>query len=438
MHVMVVGLNYRTAPVEIREKFTFSEEKIGQALLRLKQTKSILEAVIVGTCNRTEVYAIVDQLHTGEHFIKKFYSEWFSVSKEKIIPFLYVKKDFEATEHLFKVITGLDSMILGETQVLGQVRQAFFLAQHHEATGTIFNTLFKQAITFAKKVHSKTRIGEKAVSVSYAAVELAKKIFSRLDDKNVLIIGAGEMGELTAIHLYSNGVKHVMVVNRTYEKAEKMAKAFKGEAYTMEQLKLALTKADIVISSTGSNSLIINNSLIEEVIKERSDKPLFLIDIAVPRDIDPSIGNFDNVHLYNIDDLQDIVDSNMKERQIIANQVNNWIASEVEEFYRWVNTLGVIPLIAALREKSLIIQEETMNSIEKKLPHLSERELKVIRKHTKSIVNQLLKNPIIKVKEMAVQPDAENMMRFFKEIFGLEDEELKTNSVYKTYNIFRK
>ncbi len=431
MYVMTVGLNYRTTPIKIREKLAFSEEALETALEKLKQTKSVLEAVIVNTCNRTEIYAVVDQLHTGEHFIKKYLAEWFSISKDVLIPYLYVYKDIEATEHLFQVITGLDSMVLGETQILGQVRQAFMSAQKYNCTGTIFNTLFKQAISFAKKVHANTGIDENAVSVSYAAVELTKKIFDRLAKKNVLIIGAGEMSELTAIHLHSAGVEKVMVVNRTLEVAKALAEPFQGEAYHMDELAEALVKADIVISSTSSNTVIIDKPFMESVMTKRNNKTLFIIDIAVPRDIDGSVHELDNIYLYDIDDLKDIVDANLLERKRIAQQFNSWIDDEIYSFYQWVNTLGVIPLISALRDKSINIQEETMKSLQNKLPDLSEREVKIIRKHMKSIVNQMLKNPIMRVKEMSAEPDAEEMMNYFKKIFAIEDEEIISNPIYE-------
>lgn len=431
MYVMVVGINYRTAPLEIREKFSFSEDTVGLALENLKETKSILESVIVSTCNRTEIYAVIDQLHTGEHFIKKFLSEWFLLPKEEFVQYLYVKEDIDATEHLFKVITGLDSMILGETQILGQMRQAFFQAQNYGTTGIIFNTLFRQAITFAKKIHSQTGIGENAVSVSYAAVELTKKIFDRLENKKVLLIGAGETSELTALHLYSQGVKEIMVVNRTYEKAMNLAEPFKGKAYKLEDLSKALIKADIVISSTSSDSYIITKPLIDEIMEKRNHTPLFFVDIAVPRDIDPQINELDNIYLYDIDDLKNIVDSNLKERERISIQVRKLIDDEVYSFYQWVNQLGVIPLISALREKSFKIQEETMKSLENKLPYLTEKELSVLRKHTKSIINQMLKNPIMRLKETAAEPDSKEMMEYFKKIFDIQDEDIRSNLVYE-------
>lgn len=432
MYVMVVGLNYRTAPVEIREQFTFSDESLGIALRKLKNTKSVLEAVIVTTCNRTEIYAVTDQLHTGQHFIKKFLSEWFSIPKEEIAPFLYVKEDIDATEHLFRVITGLDSMILGETQILGQIRQAFFHAQKYGSTGTIFNTLFRQAITFAKKVHSQTGIGENAVSVSYAAIELSKRIFDRLENKKVLLIGAGETSELTALHLHTQGVKQIIVVNRTFEKAKQLADSFNGQAFPIEQLAEALFEADIVISSTSSDTAIITKPLVVDIMEKRNHKPLFLIDIAVPRDIESTVNELDNIYLYDIDDLRHIVDANLKEREKISLEVNRWIDEEVYLFYQWVNQLGVIPLITAIREKSFTIQEDTMKSIENKLPHLSEKDIKIINKHTKSIINQMLKNPIMRLKETATEPEAKEMMNYFKKIFAIEEEEIKSNPIYES------
>lgn len=432
MYVIVVGLNYKTAPVEVREKFSFADiDLLEQALAELKQTKSVLEAVVLGTCNRTEIYAVVDQLHAGEHFIKGFLSKWFGIPKEEFTSFLYVKKNQEATDHLFRVIAGLDSMIVGETQILGQIRKAFFIAQQNEVTGTILNTLFKQAITFAKRAHSETRINEGTVSVSYAAVELAKDNFGQLADKTVLIVGAGKMGELTAIHLQSNGIKQILVANRTFERAQRLANLFKGEAYPMEQLSEAISEADIVISSTGSNSVVINKDDIEKANNKRGNKPLLLIDIAVPRDIDSSVKEIENVSLYDIDDLRNIVTANMEERKNVAYRIDKLISKESDKFYQWVETLGVVPLISALREKSLKIQEETMKSIENKLPDLNERELKIIRKHTRSIVNQMLKNPIIRVKELSTEADADILMDYFMKIFDLKEEEINPNLIYE-------
>jgi glutamyl-tRNA reductase len=421
VHVVVVGINYKTAPVEIREKLTFSEPELTDAMRELQQQKSILENVIVSTCNRTEIYAVVDQLHTGRYYIKAFLADWFHIDLDTLASYLNVLENEAAVEHLFRVASGLDSMILGETQILGQVKTSYLLAQEAGTTGTIFNHLFKQAVTFAKRAHSETEIGANAVSVSYAAVELAKKIFGDLSSKHVLIIGAGKMGELAAQNLYGNGVKKVTVVNRTLEKAEQLAEKFSGTAKSLSELSCALLEADIVISSTGAKDYIITKEMMVHIEKMRKGRPLFMVDIAVPRDLDPALAELESIFLYDIDDLEGIVQANLAEREKAARQIGNMIETELVAFQQWLQTLGVVPVIAALREKALAIQAETMKSIERKLPHLSERDRKVLNKHTKSIINQLLRDPILRAKELAAEPNAEEALQLFMKIFNIED-----------------
>lgn len=421
MHILVVGLNYKTAPVEIREKVSFQPAELSDAISTLRKQKSILECVIVSTCNRTEIYAVADQLHTGRYYIKSFLADWFSIDKEELSPFLSIRDGEAAVEHLFRVAAGLDSMVIGETQILGQVRDGFLESQKLDATGTIFNKLMKQAITFAKKCHSETDIGENAVSVSYAAVELAKKIFGGLQNKTILIVGAGKMGELTAKHLHASGGNEVLVINRTFEKAKEVAKKFHGTAQPFESLESLLVKADIVISSTGASDFVITKEMAAPAVKKRKGLPLFMVDIAVPRDLDPALHDLDSVFLYDIDDLEGIVESNLAERMKEAEKIEIMIEAEIVAFQSWISMLGVVPLISALREKALNIQAETMQSIERKLPDLTERERKILSKHTKSIVNQLLRDPVTRAKEMAGQPGADEQLQLFTEIFGLEE-----------------
>jgi glutamyl-tRNA reductase len=421
MHIVVVGLNYKTAPVEIRERLTFNETELVDAMQKLNHKKSILENVILSTCNRTEIYAVVDQLHTGRYYIKEFISDWFGIEQAEFSPFLFIYEDEAAVNHLFQVTCGLNSMILGETQILGQVRSSFMLAQEKETTGSVFNHLFKQAITVAKRAHSETEIGANAVSVSYAAVELAKKIFGSLANKHVLIFGAGKMGELAVQNLHGNGVKKVTVINRTHEKAKDLASRFNGEARTIKELQCALVDADILISSTGAKDFVITKEMMEKVEKLRRGKPLFMVDIAVPRDLDPAIAELENVFLYDIDDLEGIVESNLQERKKAAEKIMLMIEKEVVDFKQWLGMLGVIPVISALREKALAIQAETMVSLERKLPNLTERDKKVLNKHTKSIINQLLKDPILQAKELAASNNAEQAMNLFMKIFNIEN-----------------
>ncbi|MEK3890561.1 glutamyl-tRNA reductase [Bacillus sp. FSL K6-3431] len=435
MHIIVVGLNYQTAPVEMREQLAFTEEALPNAMAALKNKKSILENVIVSTCNRTEVYAVVDQLHTGRYYIKEFLSEWFSIDQKEFSPHLFIHEHESAIEHLFKVTCGLNSMVLGETQILGQVRTSFLQAQENGATGTVFNHLMKQAVTLAKKAHSETDIGANAVSISYAAVELAKKVFGNLQNKHVLVIGAGKMGELAIKNLYSNGATKVSVINRTFEKAQTLADRFDGEAKSLRELQCAIMDADIIISSTGARGYVVEKSMLINMEKMRKGRPLFLVDIAVPRDLDPAISEVENAFLYDIDDLEGIVQSNLAEREKAAEKIMLMIEEEVMEFNEWVNMLGVVPTISALREKALTIQSETMSSIERKLPHLSDRERKVLNKHTKSIINQLLKDPILQVKELAGEPQAAEKIALFKQIFALEDPEVgQTERVQEQLN----
>lgn len=423
MYIMVVGLNFRSAPVEIRERFALPADGLGDAISRLKQSGRIAEVVLVSTCNRTEVYAVVEERIDGQDEIYKFLSEMSGVSRQAFLPHLYQYGEGDAVRHLFRVASGLDSMVLGETQILGQVRQAFLFAQEMQATGSIFNNLFRRAVTVAKRAHAETKIGENAVSVSYAAVELAKKIFESLDQKTVLIIGAGKMSELTAKHLNANGATRVLVVNRTYERAKELADKFHGKALDMNSLDLALKEADIVVSSTGAEGYVVTREHVQATMKQRRHRPLFLIDIAVPRDLDPEMSKIDNVFLYDIDDLEGVIKVNMAERQKEAEKVGEIIGEELGAFKMWLNQQEAIPLIHKLREKALAAQSNLMQNLINKMPNLSEKELHTVNKLTNAMVNQLIHEPIKQVKEMAGEREAELYLEAFIRIFGLEDEQ---------------
>ncbi|QDI91047.1 glutamyl-tRNA reductase [Salicibibacter halophilus] len=422
MHVIVASIDYKNAPVDLREQFAFDDEELPEALGTLREMKSILECTIVSTCNRTEVYVVADQLHTGRHFTKKFLSQWFDAPQESFSHVLNIRENDDAIVHLMRVSTGLESMVIGETQILGQVKMSFRTAQKLGATGTVFNQLFRQVITFAKKAHRETEINDKPASVSYAAVELGKQMFGDFTGKHVLIFGAGKMSELTAQHLRSNGSETITVMNRTYERAEELAGHVMGQARSMEEMENVLLDTDVLISSTGSDQYVLQPENVANIIKKRKGRPLFMVDIAVPRDIDPALGKLEDVYLYDIDDLQGIVAANMEERKTAAAKIEAMLEKEMEVFKDWLHELGVVPVISALRTKALSIQSETMNSIERKIPDLDERERKVLRKHTKSIVNQLLKEPITRAKEMAAEENREDALELFTEIFGLEEE----------------
>lgn len=425
MHLIVVGLNYRTAPVEIRERFALAEGDMHKALQSLKQTTSILEGVIVATCNRTEIYAVVDRLYLCGHYVRTFMEKWFQIPREQFNNHLYMYEGDRAVEHLFRVTSGLDSMIVGETQILGQVRDSFLQAQQEHTTGTMFNRLFKQAVTFAKRAFSETSIGDNAVSVSYAAVELGKRIFGAFQDKTVLILGAGKMSELTARHLHANGAKRIVVAGRTIARAEELAVKFDGVALTMDEALARLHEADIVISSTGAEKFVLGRETVEAAMAKRKKKPLFLIDIAVPRDVEPACGDIPNVFLYDIDDLEGIVEGNLEKRRKEAAVIETMIADECGAYREWYATLGVSPLIRALQEKAAAIQESTMESMLRKLPDLDERERKVIRKLTKSMVGQMIHDPILRIKELAAEKKSEEAMKLFIQLFALEDDVAK-------------
>ena len=422
MHILVVGLNYRTAPVEVRERFTFAGQELPKAIEMLKRTTSVMECVIIATCNRTELYAVVDRHVLCGHYIRHFMEQWFGTPRETFTKYLYMYEDEAAIRHLFRVACGLDSMIIGETQILGQVRDAFLLAQREGATGTLFNTLFRQAITVGKRAHTETAIGESAVSVSYAAVELGKRIFGGFGGKTALIIGAGKMGELTAKHLNASGIGRVLVANRTLERAADFAARLGGEPLGLDEAAVRLAEADVVISSTGSREYVLTKEQVERAMRLRPSRPLFLIDIAVPRDLDPAIADIPNVFLYDIDDLEDIVESNLEQRRREAVKIEAMIGEELAAFLNWYKTLGVVPLIRALQEKAARIHEETMRSLMNKLPDLTEQERRVIRKMTKRIVNQMMHDPILRIKEMAGDKKSGEAMDLFVRLFALEDE----------------
>lgn len=428
LHTVVVGLNYRTAPVEIREKFAVAEEKLAEALTRLKQIDSIMECVIVATCNRTEIYAVVDHLQICGYEIRSFLEEWFEIPRREFAKYLYIYEDRDALKHLMRVTSGLDSMVIGETQILGQVRQAFFEAQKQGATSRIFNHLFQQALTFAKRAHTQTGIGEQAVSISYAAVELGKSIFGSFQDKTVMIIGAGKMGELTGKHLIANGAERIIVANRTRERAAVLADKFQAEVCSLDALTAKLTEIDVLISSTGAGEWLLTKEQLAAVLPKRGDRQLFLIDISVPRNLDPAIQELPNVHLYDIDDLEGIVEENMEQRRKEAEKVEQMIEEEIKAHEYWFKTLHVGPVIRALQDKSRVIHEETLESLFNKLPELNDHERKVIHKLTGSIITQILQDPIARIKEMAAENNGDELVDAFVRIFALEQEAETTRS----------
>ncbi|ADU96479.1 glutamyl-tRNA reductase [Thermovibrio ammonificans HB-1] len=415
-----LGVSHKTAPVSVREKFSFKGEELENALLRLNALPDVDECFILSTCNRVEIY-FTTRSQTPFKGVIEFLVAHKGASVEEITKFFYRKSDQDAVRHGFYVASSLDSMIVGEPQIVGQFKDAFYTAKELGTVGTVLCRFCETALKVSKRVRTETGISRNAVSISFAAVELAKKIFGDLNGKKVAIIGAGEMAELAVKHLISNGASEVFVVNRTLEKAQKLAEEFGGKAFPLTELETVLKLADIVISSTGAPGYVLTPKNVLPALKARPDRPMFLIDIAVPRDIDPALNDHEGLYLYDIDDLQHVVEANIKERLREAEVAKEIIEGYVQRFIKWLRELEVAPLIAELKEKAEAIRKEVL---EKRLPKLGltpEQEAEVDN-ITRIIINKLLHQPITNVKKKAVEESTSQVVQIFREIFGLSKE----------------
>ena len=422
MNLIVVGLSHKTAPVEIRERLSFPAQTIGEPLNRLCTAYEINEGVIISTCNRVEVFAVTRDIEKGLWQVKKFLSEYHNIPLEGLDKHLYAYTSEDAVRHIFRVSSGIDSMIIGEPQILGQVKDAYGYALQHKTAGVIMNKLFHKAFSVAKRIRTETKIGSSAVSVSYAAVELAKKIFGTLEGKIAMLIGAGEMAELAARHLLSSGVQEIIVANRTYEKAIEMAKGFNGTPIMFREFTHYLKKVDIVITSTAAPKFIIHPEQIEEVIKERKNRSMFFIDISVPRNIDPLINNIDNIYLYNVDDLQGVVEANLKERAKEAKEAESIINEELGNFHRWVKSLDVVPTIVALKKKFEEIRKGEMEKALSGMNNLQEKDKETINAMTKAIINKVVHDPVTHLKKEADKVEGDFYIEAARKLFDLDAE----------------
>ncbi|MDP2681874.1 MAG: glutamyl-tRNA reductase [Deltaproteobacteria bacterium] len=422
MNLIVVGLSHKTAPVEIRERLSFPAQTIGEPLNRLCTAYEINEGVIISTCNRVEVFAVTRDIEKGLWQVKKFLSEYHNIPLEGLDKHLYAYTSEDAVRHIFRVSSGIDSMIIGEPQILGQVKDAYGYALQHKTAGVIMNKLFHKAFSVAKRIRTETKIGSSAVSVSYAAVELAKKIFGTLEGKIAMLIGAGEMAELAARHLLSSGVQEIIVANRTYEKAIEMAKGFNGTPIMFREFTHYLKKVDIVIASTAAPKFIIHPEQIEEVIKERKNRSMFFIDISVPRNIDPLINNIDNIYLYNVDDLQGVVEANLKERAKEAKEAEAIINEELGNFHRWVKSLDVVPTIVALKKKFEEIRKGEMEKALSGMNNLQEKDKETIDAMTKAIINKVVHDPVTHLKKEANKVEGDFYIEAARKLFDLDAE----------------
>ncbi|MEA1961052.1 MAG: glutamyl-tRNA reductase [Bacillota bacterium] len=433
MYILLAGVNHRTAPIEIREKFSFSEADIEMAYNILSKKTEIEGAVILTTCNRTEVYATTRDIESGQVVLRDFLATYTGLENRKLERYLYQPTCFAAIEHLFRVSAGLDSMIIGETQILGQLKGAYIKAWECNASDSVLNHLFQKALYVGKKVRSETAIDQHPVSISYASVELAQSLLGTLKDKTVLVIGTGETGELTTRYLLSKGLTSVMVSNRSFEKAKALADEFGGRAIQLNAVFEELSRADIVISCTAANHYVIRQENAREVLINRQGKKILFIDIAVPRDIDPTLADIEGVYIYDIDRLQDALDGSYEERKAASAFAEKIIKSELAEFNQWLASLYVVPVVTALKGFGERVKQNELQRAFNRLGKVSEREQKVITDMSSAIVNQLLRNPVVNLKDMAVSNDGHLYAELTKKLFGLnaENEEKSCDESFK-------
>jgi glutamyl-tRNA reductase len=420
MHVVVVGLSHKTAPVEIREKLAIPESRLGEALSRLCSYQGVREGLLLSTCNRVEVYAVVDELESGYGRIQEFLADaHMSLSSEQLTPHLYWQTGDKAIAHLFRVASSLDSMVVGESQILGQIKDAFEAALCHKATGLILNKVVKKAISVAKRVRTDTKISETAVSVSYAAVELAKKIFADLSEKTVLLVGAGEMAKLAARHFIAAGVRHVQVTTRNPQHAVELADRFGGTAVAFEQFREDMALTDIVLVSTGASHYLIGTDEVQRAVRQRMNRPMFLIDISVPRNIDPAVRHVDNAFLFDIDDLKFRVEQNRGERLQEAEKAERMVVDEVGVVRHWLQSLEVTPTIVALKAKAEDIKRAEIEKTLGRLGHLSPQEREAVEGLASAIVNKLIHNTMVTLKAEVTSGEGAAFVEAARKFFNL-------------------
>lgn len=420
MLIAVVGLNHRTAPVEVREKLSFPEDTLQVALKQLKSYPVIQGCAILSTCNRTEIYAATMEMDEGLNAIWDFLSNFSGTDISQIKNFTYCHTLYDTIRHIFRVAAGLDSMLLGETQILGQVRTAYQQAVEYEATNRVLNMLFQQAITIGKRVRTETGIDQNAVSTGYAAVELARAHLSNLKSRTVLLVGAGKISELTAKHLVANGVTSVIVSNRSFERAESLAAQLDGKAVRFNEMYRYMEEADIVISCTAATHCVVKSAEMSRVMERRQGRRMVMIDIAVPRDIETEVGDIEGITLYDIDDLKNIVDQNLEQRKKAAVIAEGIIEEELDEFMRRLGMQFTVPTITALKQWGDTIKQKELKRALNRLGDLSEHDRKVVSSLANSIVNQILHLPVAKLKSYALTTEGHLYTEILQNLFDLE------------------
>ena len=421
MHLIVLGLNHHTAPVELRERLSFGPGSLSRALEELRQVPLVMEWVILSTCNRTELYV------TGEHGVtapcRQFLARHGNLEEQELEPHLYRQVGRDAVRHLFRVAAGMDSMVVGESEVLGQVKQALEAAERSESVGPLLGRLFRAAIALGKRVRAETDIGRGAFLAGGCAVQLARRIFGDLSRKQVLILGAGDMAEATARSLAASGVRSVFVANRTYQRAAELAHQLGGTAVGYDEIGQQLQSCDIVISSTASPTPILTRAEVAAAMRARRNRPLFLIYIAVPRDIEPAAAELDNVYLYNIDDLSAVVEQDARSRAREVARAEEMVHQASEEFMCWYGSLRAGPTIAQLRHKLEDIRAAELARALRRLPHLSESDRQVLDQLTAAIVNKILHTPTVQLKDGLSRGEGDARIELVRKLFQLEGEE---------------
>jgi glutamyl-tRNA reductase len=420
--IVLIGLNHKTAPVEIREKFASVCVDGATPLEHISKLQPVKEVLFISTCNRMEVLFTTPLLDQGIGMVVRYLADIYGQTSAALKPYLYIHLDHDAVKHSFRVACSLDSMVVGESQILGQIKQAYRNAVEAKTSGVILNRLLHKSFSVAKRVRTETQIGSSAVSISYAAVKLAKKIFQDLQGKKAMLVGAGEMAELAAEHLLAQGVDEIIVANRTVDRALALARRFNGTTISLDELASELQQVDIIISSTGSPEPIISFQDVRKQMRARRNRPLFLIDIAVPRDIDPEVNRLDNVYLYNIDDLQGIVEMNRAERLKEATRAEHIIEAEALKFETWLRTLEVVPTIISLRRKAEEIRRAEIHRTLSQLESLPPEQIDALQVLTQSIVNKVLHDPILFLKRSSSRTQKDLYLDVARRLFSLDED----------------
>ena len=418
--LVLLGMNHRSAPLSVREQAGFTEQELPGVLPRLASGRPFQEAVVLSTCNRVELLVRADDAPGAAGALVQFLAEAKGFTVADLEKYGYTYRGLDAVRHLFQVASGLDSMVLGEPQILGQVKRAYALARAAGTTGSIVDHALQHCLAAAKRVRTATGISRHAGSVSSAAVTLARQIFGDLSGRTVLLLGAGKMTELAARHLAGSGVGKVVVANRTYTRALQLAESFGGSAVNWDDALSALAAADIVVTGTAAAQPVLTKADVQQALGGRRGRPLFLIDIAVPRDVEPDVNTLDGVYLYDIDDLQQVVDKNLEQRKRAAEEARRQIEDEVTAFARWLQATEVTPTIVSLRRSFQEVGEREIERHNRRLAGLTEEQRAVIDELTRAVVNKLLHAPLRHLKEAASAGQAEEVVRTYRDIFDLD------------------